>query len=258
MPAADATRRFSNRVADYIRSRPGYPPGVLDILQRDAGLTPAMIIADIGSGTGLSSEPFLKNGNIVYGIEPNADMRAAAETLLAHYPNFRSVAASAEATTLPDSSVDAIVAGQAFHWFDAAKARAEFRRILRIDGPVVLMWNTPKEDATPFLRAYIQLLRDFGTDYKQVAHTNVKHEDLLAFYGGEFEARVLPNEQLFDRDGLRARLLSSSFVPAAGHENYHPMLQALDRLFDEYNDAGRVRFVYDTELYFGRLCSRVA
>jgi SAM-dependent methyltransferase len=253
MPAADATSRFSNRVADYIRSRPGYPPDVLDILTREADLTPETVVADIGSGTGLSAELFLRNGNEVYGVEPNADMRAAAETLLAGYPNFHSVAGSAEATTLPDNSVDAIVAGQAFHWFDAAKAHAEFRRILRGAGPVILMWNTPKEDATPFLRAYIQLLREFGTDYKQVAHTNVKREDLRAFYGGDFETRKLPNEQLFDREGLRARLLSSSFVPAAGHPNYEPMLRALDRLFDEHHDAGRVRFVYDTELYFGGL-----
>jgi SAM-dependent methyltransferase len=256
MPAADATNRFSNRVVDYIRSRPGYPPGVLEILRCEARLSPAMIIADIGSGTGLSTELFLKNGNLVYGVEPNADMRSAAGTLLPRYPNFRSVAGSAEATTLPDASVDAIVAGQAFHWFDGAKARNEFCRILRTEGPVILMWNTPKEDATPFLRAYIQLLRDFGTDYKQVVHTNVKPEDLRSFYGGNFEYRVLPNEQLFDRDGLRSRLLSSSFVPSAGHPKYEPMLRALDRLFDEHNDAGKVRFVYDTELYFGRFSYR--
>jgi hypothetical protein len=193
---------------------------------------------------------------VVYGVEPNPDMRAAAESLLASFPNFHSIAGSAESTNLLDDSVDAIVAGQAFHWFDVEKSRIEFRRILRDEGPVALMWNTPKEDATPFMRGYIHLLRDFGTDYKQVVHTNVKRDDLAAFFGGGFEYRVLVNEQLFDRDGLRARLLSSSFVPAAGQARHDEMLRALDSLFDEHNDMGQVRFVYDTELYFGGLPAR--
>src|SRR5687767_9761581 len=110
--------RFSNRVGDYIRTRPGYPPGVLDVLRAETGLTPATVVADVGSGTALSAEMFLKNGNRVLGVEPNADMRAAAETLLASYPNYHSIAGTAEDTTLPDQSIDLIVAGQAFHWFD--------------------------------------------------------------------------------------------------------------------------------------------
>lgn len=253
MPAADATSRFSNRVADYIRSRPGYPSAVLDLLRNEVGYTPDRVVADIGSGTGLSSILFLNNGNKVIGVEPNAEMRAAAESLLAGFPQFQSVAGAAEATTLADASVDMIVAGQAFHWFDVPKARAECRRVLRNDGPVVLMWNTPKEDATPFMRDYIQLLRDFGTDYKQVAHTNISRDELKAFFGGEFTRHVLANEQRFDREGLRSRLLSSSFVPAAGHPRHEPMLQALDGLFAKHNDQGQVRFDYDTEVYIGRL-----
>jgi SAM-dependent methyltransferase len=253
MPAADALSRFSNRVADYVRARPGYPQAVYELLQREIGFTPTMVVADIGSGTGLSSELFLKNGNVVFAVEPNAEMRAAAESLLTRYPNFHSVAGSAEATTLPNRSVDAIVAGQAFHWFDVPKARAEFRRILRGDGPVVLMWNTPKEDSTPFMRAYIEMLRTYGTDYKQVVHTNLKQADLRAFYRGDCEYRVLPNDQFFDRDGLRSRLMSSSYVPPPGHPNHEAILAAVDRLFDAHHEGGRARFVIATEVYFGRL-----
>lgn len=253
MPAADAQTRFSNRVADYVRSRPGYPPAVLDLLVRETGFTSAMVVADIGSGTGLSSELFLKNGNVVYAVEPNAEMRSAAESLLANYPNFQSIAGSAEATALPDKSIDAIVAGQAFHWFDVPKARAEFVRILCGNGPVILMWNTPKEDSTPFMRAYIQMLRTYGTDYTQVVHTNVKKEDLTGFYGGPCEYRVLPNDQYFDREGLCSRLMSSSYVPPPGHPSHEVILRDVDRLFDEHNDAGHVRFVIETELYWGQL-----
>lgn len=253
MPAADALSRFSNRVADYVRSRPGYPPEVLDLLKTEIGFTPAMVVADIGSGTGKSSEVFLENGNVVYAVEPNAEMRSAAESLLTRFGNFRSVSGTAEVTTLPDSSVDAIVAGQAFHWFDVAIARVEFRRILRGNGPIILMWNTPKEDSTPFMRAYIQMLRTYGTDYKQVVHTNLTSEELQAFYGGPCEYRVLSNDQFFDREGLRSRLMSSSYVPAPGHPNHEVVLREVDRLFDENNEDGKVRFVIDTEVYCGRL-----
>ena len=250
----DPTARFADRVADYVATRPGYPPGVLDILREQAGLTESSVIADVGSGTGLSAEMFLKVGNTVCGVEPNAEMRAAGEEFLARYPHFHSVAGTAEDTTLPDASVDLVLAGQAFHWFDPARARAEFRRILRPGGAVALMWNTPRTDASPFLRGYEALLQRFGTDYREVVHTNVDRAKLAAFFGpGGFQSFTLDNEQLFDREGLRGRLRSSSYTPAPGHPNFEPMMAELDRLFDECQAGGRVRFEYDTNLYVGRL-----
>src|SRR5262245_20933382 len=192
------TARFSDRVADYVRTRPGYPPAVLDILRAETGLTPATVIADIGSGTGLSAEMFLKNGNTVFGVEPNREMREAGASLLAPYANFHSLAGSAEATTLPDASVDLVVAGQAFHWFDAAKTRAEFRRILRPGGFVALLWNTRRIGTTPFLQAYEDLLQRFGTDYREVVHTNVDPSALATFFGGDYRSHKLDNEQVFD------------------------------------------------------------
>jgi len=247
------TARFSDRVADYVRTRPGYPPGVLDPLRAEAGLTPATVIADIGSGTGLSAEMFLKNGNTVFGVEPNREMREAGESLLAPYTNFHSLAGSAEVTTLPDASVDLIVAGQAFHWFDAAKSRTEFRRILRPGGFVTLVWNTRRIGTTPFLQAYENLLQRFGTDYREVVHTNVNRSALADFFGGGYRSHKLDNEQVFDREGLRGRLRSSSYTPPVGHPNHEPMMRELDRIFDAHNDCGAVRFEYDTELHVGNL-----
>src|SRR5262245_49376869 len=116
--APDSKQRFSNRVEDYVRCRPGYPAAVLDVLCEECGLRPESVVADIGSGTGLLAQMFLENGNLVYGVEPNAAMREAGEQWLERYPHFCSVAGSAEATTLPDAGVDFVVVGQAFHWFD--------------------------------------------------------------------------------------------------------------------------------------------
>jgi SAM-dependent methyltransferase len=254
MPSTDSRSRFSDRVADYIATRPGYPPVVLDLLRTEANLTSTSIVADVGSGTGISAELFLRNGNTVCGVEPNQEMREAAEVLLAGYPKFHSIAGSAEDTRLRDASIDLVVAGQAFHWFDAPRARAEFHRILRSGGVVVLMWNTRRLETTPFLKAYEELLQRFGTDYREVAHTNIDLKALGRFFGpGGFRSFRLDNEQVFDREGARARLRSSSYTPAVGHPNHEPMMRELDRIFNEFNDAGTVRFEYDTQVNLGRL-----
>jgi SAM-dependent methyltransferase len=251
---ADATARFSNRVEHYIRYRPGYPAGVLDVLRREVGLTGDSVLADVGSGTGLSSELFLKNGNRVFGVEPNDEMRQAAERLLDGCPNFRSVRGTAEATTLPDQSIDLVVAGQAFHWFDRDAARVEFRRILKPAGHVVLLWNTRRTDVSPFLREYEALLQCFGTDYAAVRHDQLDRQQLTAFFApGTYRQFTLDNEQRFDWDGLRGRLLSSSYVPAEGHPCYQPMLDALRRMFDQHQSGGVVGFEYDTEIHLGSL-----
>jgi SAM-dependent methyltransferase len=250
---SDPTRRFSDKVENYVRYRPGYPPEALAIIRDEAGLHPQAVIADIGSGTGLSSLLFLENGYVVHGVEPNQPMRAAAEALLASYANFHSIAGTAEATSLPSRSVDLIVAGQAFHWFDPIAARGEFLRILRPGGWAALMWNTRRSDAVTFMSGYEALLQEFGTDYRQVRHENVDPSRLRQFFCGPYIRRTAPNEQRFDMEGLRGRLLSSSYIPGPGDARYLAMLQALERLFDEHAESGRVRFVYETEIYLARL-----
>ncbi len=142
-------------------------------LESNAGLAPTATLADVGSGTGISAKLFLDNGNTVYGVEPNRDMRAAAEKFLHGNARFHSVDGSAEQTTLSDRSVDFIVAGQAFHWFDQPKARQEFARILKPGGWVMLMWNSRHIGTTPFLCDYEGLLREFAIDYTQVDHKRV-------------------------------------------------------------------------------------
>lgn len=249
---AVSTQRFADRVENYIRYRPGYPAGVLDILRREAGLTAQTVIADIGSGTGISSELFLKQGHVVYGVEPNDEMRQAAERLLAKYPNFRSVKGTAESTTLADDSVELVVAGQAFHWFDQAASRREFRRILRPTGRVVLLWNTRRTDSSPFLREYEALLQKFGTDYGAVRHDQLDLQQLAAFFApGTYRRFALENEQRFDWEGLRGRLLSSSYVPAEGQPNYQAMLDELRKMHEEHQVNRVVQFEYETEIHVG-------
>ena len=254
-PSRNPTERFSDRVADYVRCRPRYPDGLISLIREHTGLTPDWIVADVGSGTGISSEPFLRNGNIVFAVEPNDAMRAAAEKLLAEWSGFRSVDGSAENTTLPSRSIDLIVAGQAFHWFDRARTRVEFMRIGRAKCWTVLIWNRRETNTTPFLAAYEALLDRFGTDYQQVRHDRMDTPVLAEFFQSDFSIRQLPNSQDFDFAGLSGRLLSSSYTPGPLDPRRQPMLDELSGIFNEHQKDGRVRFDYVTEVVLGRLGS---
>lgn len=251
----NSTQRFSDRVADYVRYRPSYPPDLIPALVHAGALRTDSIVADIGSGTGLLARLFLTQGNRVWGIEPNPQMRAAGDHELRTFEGFSSRAGRAEATTLDDSSVDLVVAGQAFHWFDAALAKREFQRILR--GPsqwVALVWNERRVDASPFLRGYEELLRNWSTDYTRVDHRQVTPAVIAVFFAPNRHLTVrMPNRQVFDYAGLQGRLLSSSYAPAAGHPSHAPMLAALRRLFDAHHVDGQVSFEYETVLYLGGL-----
>ncbi len=218
------------------------------------GLTAAHVVADVGSGTGILAKLFLDNGSVVYGVEPNAAMRQAAEASLASYEHFHSVAGRAEATTLKPDQADYVVAGQAFHWFQAEEARVEFRRILKHGGWVVLIWNSRRIAGTPFLEAYETFLKQWGIDYAEVQRRYDVTASLLALFGeSAYERASFQNAQSLDGDGLRGRVLSSSYMPGAEHPRQGAMLDALRGLFDEHQEGGRVRIGYDTEVYFGKL-----
>lgn len=250
----DSTQRFSKRVDNYVKYRPGYPRAVIELLAAECDLTTESLVADIGSGTGLLSELFLNNGNRVLGVEPNREMREAGERLLASTPGFTSVDGTAEATTLATSSVDFVAAGQAFHWFDRARARVEFTRILKPQGWVALVWNERRTTSSPFLADYDQLLTTYGNDYAQVNHKLIDPSIIDRFFApNAWSVQKFENVQIFDLEGLRGRLLSSSYTPEPDQPNYQPMLDALEMLFAGHQRDGRVAFEYDTTVYYGRL-----
>jgi ubiquinone/menaquinone biosynthesis C-methylase UbiE len=242
------TLRFSDRVEDYIKHRPHYPKELIKLLKREAGLTRNSVVADIGSGTGISSMQFLNNGNKVYAVEPNKEMRQAAERLLASQSNFISIDGSAEETTLPEKSVDMIFSGQAFHWFDKKKAKEEFLRILKDDGKIAFVWNE-RDDCSPFLREYEQILKECIKEYSEVNHRNSSVAGIKEFFNPKAMLSFsLRNHQDLDLKGLKGRLLSASYCPKKGTE--HDMLmREIEKLFYKYVKGGSVRFEYETVVY---------
>jgi ubiquinone/menaquinone biosynthesis C-methylase UbiE len=250
----NSKERFSNRVDSYVKYRPSYPGEAIDYLYHTIGLTPNCDIADIGAGTGIFSDLLLKRGSHVTAVEPNPEMRRAAEEQFGKSDHFRALPGSAEKTELPDQSMDFIVCAQAFHWFDRDAAQLEFKRILKPGGKAVLIWNSRRTSGTPFLEQYEQLVRTFGTDYTQVNHKNITPESLSSFFNtGQMQSAHFSNQQIFDFEGLSGRARSSSYTPALGDPRYDNMMTELRSLFDRNKQDDKVFFEYETEIYWGEV-----
>lgn len=250
----DSTKRFSNRVDNYVKYRPGYPDEVIKFLKNECNLSQRSIVADIGSGTGIFSALLLKQGYKVYAVEPNEDMQHAAKVQLSGNENFIPVKGNAETTTLKEKSIDLIVCAQAFHWFNSERTRAEFKRILTDNGQAALIWNNRLADADEFSMAYESILKSKTSEYSEVNHRNIGENDLKAlFRNGEYKTACYPNVQVFDEDGLMGRAFSSSYVPSEGTEEGENFRQLLKDIFEKYSKDGKVSFHYQTEVYFGKI-----
>jgi ubiquinone/menaquinone biosynthesis C-methylase UbiE len=253
MTMLDPTKRFTGRTENYARYRPGYPGEIIGLLRDHCGLVRQSVIADIGSGTGKLSELFLKNGNSLFGVEPNEDMRQAGERLLKAFPNFTSVIGTAEATTLPGQSVDFVTVAQAFHWFDHQRCRAEFLRILKPGGRVVVVINRRRSDSKPFAIAYEKLTDEFSARGETPHHRKITREVLEQFFQTRPGFATFFHTQEFDFEGLKGRLLSSSYAPEAGQPEHEEMHAALKQIFEAHQSHGWVIFEYETQVCYGRL-----
>lgn len=243
------TQRFSSRVEHYARYRPRYPRELLELLAREVRFNRASVIADVGSGTGMLTEMLLEHGNEVLAVEPNAEMRGAAEQALRRFSAFHSLPGTGEATGLPPRWVDGITVAQAFHWFDATAAVREFKRILKPNGFVALIWNARATEATPFMAEYERIVSTYGSEFARSGKELVPLERLVELFGPGLKLHVLTNHQMLDREGLRGRLLSASYMPLAGQGGHEEMMTELDAAFDRCEVEGLVRMDYETRVY---------
>lgn len=249
-----ATEIFTKTVDYYTQYRPSYPEEVIQLLINKKILLKNAVIADLGAGTGIFTKLLLERGGLVYAVEPNQAMRTAAELELICYPNFKSVAATAEATTLPEQSIDLITVATAFHWMDANQAKLEFQRILKPSGYVALLWNVRDQEHSVLQQDYESLIKKYGHNYKE------RHEDkfdvakLENFFSPSImHSAVFPYAQHFDWEGLKGRLLSTSYAPQPHEANFNIMLEELRAIYDQYQDQNKVEFLYRTMMYYGQL-----
>ena len=252
-PVNDTTRRFSDRVANYVRYRPSYPSDLVNALIKDSGIGPGQLVADIGAGTGIFSGLLLEQGLQVVAVEPNDAMRAAADELLGSFKTYVSAKGQSENTGLADASVDLVTAAQAFHWFEQGPARKEFQRILKPGGRVALVWNE-RTLGTPFQDDYERVLTDFTEDYATINHTNITSQEITEFFfPGKVAEKQFENFQAVDREGLLGRVESASYCPRPGTPGYPIIVAALNQLFDRHQQGGAVTLSYVTRLYLGSL-----
>lgn len=249
------TERFTSRVADYVRYRPGYPDAIVPLLQREIGLAADWRIVDVGSGPGNLTRLFLDHGFRVIGVEPNDAMRAAGEELMAGDPCFQSVDGTAEHTSLAPDSAEFVTAGQAFHWFEPVETRKEFLRILTKPRWVALIWNKRPEGSAPILDAWSDMIRAYSTEYDAVRlRDEAAIEGMSVLFGDSgYRTFTLPNEQLLNAESFWGRLISSSYTPQAGEPGHLEIMTRNSEIFEEYAVDGVLRFPYETQILVGEL-----
>lgn len=253
----DSKTRFSDRVSDYSRYRPSYPSDAMEYIFNLQSMGPGVTVADVGSGTGLFTELLLDSGASVIAVEPNKAMRSESDKRLKQRANYSSCGGSAESSGLKDNSVNMVTAAQAFHWFDLSETKIEFKRILKPEGVIVLIWNRRDPCESEFLMKYEALLQESVPEYNQVTHANVSEAIVEEFLGTGIGAGTgtgtkkvhFKHFQDFDLVGLKGRLLSSSYCPAAGEEGHAELMQGLEKLYSAYATSNGIRFDYRTEIY---------
>jgi len=248
----DFTHRFTGRASVYAMHRPGYPRQILEILGTETGFNKNKIVADIASGTGLLSRLFLQNGNTVFCVEPNDEMRSFAEQDLSRFPNFVSIKGRAEDTTLEDASIDLVTVGQALHWFDHQPAKKEFERILRNNGDICIVYND-RSEKDQFMREYDALVGRHARNRAKVPEINKAFLSSW-FRNGMFKEFNLSKEQFLDLDGLAGRIMSASYMPSSSeNEKFTAMKHDISHLFRLHAKKGKVRMLYNTRVFLGKI-----
>ena len=247
--------KFNGMGKIYSKYRPSYPSDFIDYLFTDVGISKSSIIADIGSGTGILTRQLLEKGNKVYGIEPNADMRAIAETNLNNFPGFTSVNGNAEDTTIDDNSVDYITVAQAFHWFDREKFKKECQRILKPEGKVILVWNVRDNNNELVIENY-EVNRKYCPNFKGFSdgmYGKTNEADFSDLFNSKYETKVFPNNLIFDMDTFIGRNLSASYALKSNDAQYNNYVNELKKIYKKYSNKGQLIMPNLTCSYVGNV-----
>lgn len=246
MSEVKTASRFNDRVENYEKFRPRYAPQIVNFLESKIDFNENMTIADIGSGTGILAEMFLKHGNKVYGIEPNNEMRRVAERRLSTYEKFISIDGLSNDTKLEEKSVDLITAGQSFHWFERESTKEEFRKILAPGGTVLLFWNM-RDYESEFMKSYQEIIMKY---YEKL---NIPQDDSYIddfFAPHEVIHKIFENPLEYTFERLIGETASQSYLPNETHKDFEPMKSQLKDLFDVHQKNGLVTFEYKTHMYY--------
>lgn len=249
----DTTKKFDGIADEYTQGRPSYATEFIEYLFAKHCFSDSSVIADIGSGTGKFSKQLLEKGCNVICVEPNTDMRLVAEKELCKYPGFKSVAGSAERTTLPNNSVDFITVAQAFHWFDTSAFKIECSRIIKPGRKVFLIWNTRNNEDT-INRELFRVYSEYCPDFKGFSGGTKPHDDRIKyFFDNNYEYISFDNPLCFNKEKFLTRSLSGSYSLKKEDRNFDLYLKEIDKVFDQFEADGIVKIENQTVVYTGTL-----
>lgn len=244
------TEKFSGKANYYTAGRPTYSEELIDYLY-SIGFSEKSIVADIGSGTGIFARQLLEKGSTVYCVEPNNDMRGAAERELGSFDKFVSVNGTASDTTLESNSIDFITCAQAFHWFNVEEFKAECKRILKADGRAILIWNTRNmkaavnKECAAVCPKYCPAFQGFN------GGTNNNAERISQFFGGDFEIKSFENNLEYDEEKFITRMLSASYTLDPNNSEYEKFVDELKSVFNRNSTERILTLPNDTIAYIG-------
>jgi ubiquinone/menaquinone biosynthesis C-methylase UbiE len=242
--------RFLGKTDDYVKFRPGYPIEILDYLSKNHGFSSNAICAEVGSGTGKFSELLLQNKNKVFAVEPNGEMRGAAEKSLTAFQSFKSVSGDSVNTTLEKGSIDFIFCAQALHWFANENTAKEFKRILKPNGRVVIIWNKKAYEKSSFMKGIHKIFIEDCIDFLSVKLENIADKEILSsLFKDNYDSYSIDTKQTFNLDGLIGRMMSASYAPPEGHPKHQKFISEIKKLFQSEEKKGSVEFLYETVTY---------
>jgi SAM-dependent methyltransferase len=249
MDVPGSAKRFDGLAAAYSAYRPTYPPALVDFVAQQLGVSSPARIIDVGSGTGISAELFLKAGYAVTCVEPGADMFARATANLAHYPLAQFVQSRAESTGLPAADADLVLAGHSFHWFDVAACRREFARILKPAGWVALLWNS-RDESDGFTREYYERIEPFASAHPHLDPAS-NEARARSFFGNDYRVRRFPNPARWSLNELLGFVFSASYLPKRETAEAAPLIAEVEQLFARCATDGKISFAIVAEVYYG-------
>lgn len=243
--------RFTGRTEDYSRSRPNYPDEITGILEREKAISSDSIVADVGSGTGKLAMLFLEHGYRTICVDPNPEMRSRAAMDLRGYPNASILDGTAENTGLDEHSIDLVVAGQAFHWFDPVETRKEFSRILKPGGQVALIWNDRIQAPGSFNDEYERICVEYSNGYHKSGSQALDSSVIREFFGDSMKKFTMENASRQDLEGIRGRYLSASYALPPSDRRYGEAMVEIGNAFSRHSSDGMVSLMYETRLFLG-------
>jgi SAM-dependent methyltransferase len=246
-------------VQAYLAYRPRFPRGIIPFLREHGAVPEGAVVADVGAGTGMLAEIFLEAGHRVIAVEPNGEMLEACRELAQQQPKLEVVEGSAEATTLPDASVDLIAVGRAMHWFDWPLAHREFGRILRPNGWVLVATSGHRDSGAPLSNRLSEILRKWRTDTAEVDTTRDFNQRLEGFLDAStWQRTTLHHCMTVDFPTLLGYAESLSAIPRPGERGHEGMVAELRAVFEEYQQDGKLVTPLSSDLHLGRLRAEFA